>query len=267
MTLLTPLTHEEGNNHPSSFRCRKYIFTLNNYTDTETQNIITTLNKYRAKWIFGFEVGECGTPHLQGYMEFRNPVYWRSLQQQGFMRAFSKKANGTLEQNFNYTSKDEEFLHGGFSLKKMNYKVVIENYYDWELNIIELIKQEADDRTINWYWEPDGCKGKTTFQKYIYTHFEGVVVLSGKSNDMKNGIIEYIKKNSVTPDIVLINIPRISSGYVSIEGMESIKDMFFFSGKYEGGMVCGAPPHVLVFANYSPNIDNLSKDRWNIVRI
>ena len=40
--------------------------------------------------------------------------------------------------------------------------------YDWEKEIIEIIKNEPDDRTIYWFWEPTGCTGKTTFAKYLY---------------------------------------------------------------------------------------------------
>ncbi len=91
--------------------------------------------------------------------------------------------------------------------------------------------------------------------------------MSGKSADMKNGIVQYIQKNEETPDIVLINVPRSSQEYVSYEGIESIKDMFFFSGKYEGGMVCGANPHVYIFANEPPPTEKLSADRWKIIMI
>ena len=48
---------------------------------------------------------------------------------------------------------------------------------------------------------------------------------------------------------------------MSIAALESIKDMFFYSGKYEGGMVCGPNPHVMVFANEPPEYGILSKDR------
>ena len=40
--------------------------------------------------------------------------------------------------------------------------------------------------------------------------------------------------------------------------------MFFFSGKYEGGMVCGPNPHVLIFANDEPDTHKMSADRWII---
>lgn len=248
------------------YRCRKYVWTLNNYETQDTDDICKFLDFHSLKSVFGKEIGgKCGTPHLQGYMEFKNPKAWDVIVEQcpAFKRAWSQRAKGSLVQNYDYTSKDELFYFHGFSPKKIKYIVDIPVMYEWETEILEIIDKPANDRTIHWYWEPAGCAGKTTFQKWVFTHRLNCCVLSGKSSDMKNGIVEFIKKFGETPDIVLINIPR-SVDHVSYEGIESIKDMFFFSGKYEGGMVCGPSPHVVIFANTRPPMEELSQDRWNI---
>ena len=52
----------------SKQRYRNFVFTLNNYTE---QNIID-INLFAVKqkyFVYGKEVGESGTPHLQGYAE------------------------------------------------------------------------------------------------------------------------------------------------------------------------------------------------------
>jgi len=40
--------------------------------------------------------------------------------------------------------------------------------------------------------------------------------------------------------------------------------MYFYSGKYEGGMICGNCPHVLIFANEPRDTSKLAHDRWVI---
>lgn len=171
----------------------------------------------------------------------------------------------------NYCNKDESHdnvfrISWGFMEPK--YVEEIEQLFDWELEILDILNGVPDKRTIYWFWEPDGCRGKTTFQKYIFTHMEKCIVLSGKSDDMKNGVIQFINQNNgATPKIVLINIPKVNKGHVSYCGLEQIKDMFFFSGKYEGGMVCGPCPHVLIFSNDEPAYDNMSNDRWVVKQI
>jgi len=96
----------------------------------------------------------------------------------------------------------------------------------------------------------------------------GAIALSGKGNDVRNGVVNYMKENGQTPELVVFPIPRSHNvDYVSYEALENIKDMYFYSGKYEGGMVCGNCPHLIVFANQPPDTFKCSMDRWKIVNI
>ena len=145
------------------------------------------------------------------------------------------------------------------------YKIDIK-LYEWQKGIVKILDSKPDDRTIHWFWEPDGKAGKTTFQKWIFLNYERVMVLSGKASDIKNGIVQYKLKNKVLPKIILINIPRCQD-HISWGGIEQVKDMFFYSPKYEGGMVCGPNPHVMIFSNKEPAIEAMSQDRWKITRL
>ena len=79
---------------------------------------------------------------------------------------------------------------------------------------------------------------------------------------MKNGIIQYIAENGDPPSFIVVNLPRsFNSDYLSYTGLEEVKDMFFYSGKYEGGMVDGNPPHLWIFSNELPDISMCSSDR------
>lgn len=153
--------------------------------------------------------------------------------------------------------------------KETVYRIEIKLTF-WQQRIItHVLNAPDDDRLIWWFYEPYGGIGKTTFQKWIYQEYEGVIVLGGKAADMKNGVIEYEKKNGKLPKIILINFPKtFNMEYFSAPGMEEVKDMFFYSGKYEGGMVSGRPPKMIAMGNQGPpNVEELAADRWRIVRL
>lgn len=87
-----------------SKQSRRYVFTLNNYTAEEIESIGTSTFRYI---IYGKEIGESGTPHLQGYMELAKPMTFVAIKKQcpGFQRANFQPAKGTREHNHAYCSK------------------------------------------------------------------------------------------------------------------------------------------------------------------
>lgn len=254
-----------GNTSPSPKKqispAIRWVFTLHNYTEEDCSSIKQTIKQNCRYGIFSKELGGSGeTPHLQGYIEFKKKMRPKSVFDNETIHW--EKAMGNKKHNDKYIQKEGGEL---FEYPE-KYKVNI-NLYSWQKDLKRKLDTIPDDRTIHWLWESQGCAGKTTFQKWIYLNYDKVVVLSGKGEDMKNGIIQYQKTNDCLPKIVLVNIPRVNTNFVSISGLEQIKDMFFFCGKYEGGMVCGPNPHVVVFANEPPDTSLMSQDRWDIVNI
>jgi len=107
----------------SKQRSRGWCLTLNNYLEEEYNNLKSddTLNTVE-KWIIGKEVGKNGTPHLQGYIYFKNA---RTLEQvRGISsRAHWEIAKGNPKQNFKYCSKEGDFECKGFKVFKPMYMV------------------------------------------------------------------------------------------------------------------------------------------------
>lgn len=245
----------DSNTSPPPKQCspaKYWCFTLNNYSEEDISSIIEVSNQKNIDYIFGEEVGAEGTPHLQGFIRFKtksrpmtiytNKIHW-------------EKSKSNFENNVNYCIKQEKY-YTNMVLKKPLKTIKKEQLTSWQRNIIELIEDEPDERSIYWYWGEQGC-GKTQFIKYLI-HYYKAIVLNGKPSDMKNGIISYMDKNNgATPELILSNI-----GYdkdmdnINYSGYEDIKDMVFYSGKYEGGMVCGNNPHLYIFSNKPPNTDN-----------
>lgn len=157
---------------------------------------------------------------------------------------------------------------GKLSDKELYCPDIGETLKPWQKNIIYTVSRKADDRDIYWLWSEGGGVGKTTFAKYLFCTQKDCIMLEGKAADIRNGILTYRQTNKRYPNIVVVNIPRCRDNqFVSWEGLENIKDMFFYSGKYEGGMICGPNPHLIVFSNSYPQVPKMSADRWNIYEI
>jgi len=91
-----------------------FCFTLNNYVEEEDLPRITAWFEQEAKyWIIGREVGDSGTPHLQGYASLKRRYTFDVIKHQLGPRAHLERANGTARQNRVYCSKSGNFEEGG----------------------------------------------------------------------------------------------------------------------------------------------------------
>lgn len=93
-----------------SERSRNWCFTINNYTEEEVENLKEADIKYM---IVGHEVGESGTPHLQGFCHFINAVRFATVVGVVGNRAHIQRARGNIEQNYVYCSKQGNFFEVG----------------------------------------------------------------------------------------------------------------------------------------------------------
>ncbi|AXH74167.1 MAG: putative viral replication protein [Cressdnaviricota sp.] len=90
-------------------RYRGYCFTINN----PTQEDIEKLKKAHFKYIiYGREIGESGTLHLQGYIHYINLVDLRRVKLD-MPRAHIEVRKGTLEEAITYCKKDGLFEEHG----------------------------------------------------------------------------------------------------------------------------------------------------------
>lgn len=243
-----------------------WFFTFNNYNEKDIESVIQKCEILCEWYVFQEETGEEGTKHLQGTIKLKTkgrPVGLFNIPQIHWEK--TKSIKNSIEYCSKKVSKSG-LLYTNIILPKPLKLLDEDNLYNWQKNIINLIKTEPDDRTIHWYWDSNGCTGKTALAKLL-CHKYNALCISGKASDCKHGIVEYFKKNNMYPIIVILNVPRSNIDYVSYEAIESIKDGLFFSGKYESGQVIMNSPHLIIFANNKPDTRKLSQDRWHIVEI
>lgn len=135
---------------------------------------------------------------------------------------------------------------------------------DWQIFILNKIKEEPDARTIHWIYDLNGNTGKTTFAHYLTGLRADSLFVTGKAADIKSAIVEWDVEKDQEVNIVLFCPPREAEDYISYAAIEEIKDGIFFSGKYKSNMYRGNVKHVFVLANFKPKEEKLSRDRWDI---
>lgn len=94
----------------SKHRARAYSFTINNDT---YDDLVRLINASFVYCCFGFEVGDSGTPHIQGYIYLHDAMTKSALSKKILPRAALFASKGTLEHNRVYTSKSGEFYEFG----------------------------------------------------------------------------------------------------------------------------------------------------------
>lgn len=237
-----------------------WSFTWNNFEKVEI--LETIFRGGVCEWyIFQEEIGENGTPHLQGTLclkkkqrltelkSLNSKIHWEPTKCVKASILYCQKKETSTGKIYTY----------GIELPE---ELEVEEPYGWQLEVMNIIKEKPDKRTIHWFYEEKGNVGKTTLCKYLVAKHDALM-LTGKANDMYYMLSKFPNKRK----LVLIDVPRSSQDYVNYGAIEQIKNGLIFSGKYEGCQLIFNSPHVIIFANERPNTRMMSKDRWNIVEI
>lgn len=129
---------------PSS-RFYNYCYTLNNYTEDDLARIESAS---KCTWfrytIFGKEVGEQGTPHLQGYLQLSKQVTMKWLKKNFSAKAHWEVARGSLADNTHYTSKDANVTEYGTPKEESASKRGQAAWHDINATIKQLVDQGED---------------------------------------------------------------------------------------------------------------------------
>ncbi|QMW68809.1 replication-associated protein [Crucivirus-339] len=133
----------------------------------------------------------------------------------------------------------------------------------WQQNLLDEMKNFIDgslfdDRSIIWYYDKDGCAGKSSLIDLAYYHYseEVCVIENGRSADIAESY------NGET--IVIVDLSRTIQDHINYGAIESLKNKHSYKSKWHSGSFRHPSPMIVVMANFKPKYDAFSLDRWDI---
>lgn len=290
-------------------RGKRWVFTLNNYTDDEEEAIKALDVEYL---VYGREVGAQGTPHLQGFILFRDRKRLGQVRELVSPRGHYELARGDNQQNRTYCTKDGDFFelgecpassqgkrsdltefiahcddfakthkrapttpeiarsHPEIAIKYPRATKVVRlraqppspgevELQDWQADLLSELADDADDRSVLFYIDGEGNKGKSWFQRYYCDAYDDAQQLFvGKSADIAYTVEE-------TKRVFFFNVARGQMEFLQYPILEQLKDKRVFSSKYVSAVKrFPTNVHVVVFCNEPPDMNKLSHDRYKL---
>lgn len=217
------------------------------------------LEEFCKEYYFQLEVGEGGFEHFQGCFslkikhrmsEVKNILGFNTIHLEPIRNWAASKR---------YVQKTDTRIAGPWDHKTIHIEFILQLNW-WQNAVEEIIIEKPDYRTIYWIWDQKGNVGKSAFSKYCAIKHGATVVNNGSFSDLAYVIPEQ-------PKLVIFDLPRTVEGRVNYSAIEAIKNGLIFSAKYESRTKIFNPPHVIIFANFKPDEEAMSKDRWQIIEL
>lgn len=128
----------------------------------------------------------------------------------------------------------------------------------WQLDLEQELLGEADDRSVVFFVDAEGNKGKSWFIRYMISKYpdDVQVMAPGKLQDMAY-TVETDKR------IFLFNVARGQMEFMQYAIFENLKDRMVLSTKYRPTTkLLRYKPHVIVMCNEEPDLNKMSRDRY-----
>lgn len=255
----------------SDGQSKYWCFTFNNYTDEDEENLRTWFKNTTSYATYGYEVGECGTPHLQGYFELHSKRRFRTiknlLSHAKLDRMHLELRRGTAQQASDYCHKEDleaGYFFGELSVSKQGSRTDIEDlkrdlmekkslrniaeehfgsFLRYQRGILAFRNVVSDQRMwevdVQVLWGPTGT-GKT---RRVYETVENLSNLY--SHDGGPWFDGYDGQEEVLFD-------EYSGSYFSLCYLLKLLDRYPLRVPIKGGFASFVPKRIWITSNYPP---------------
>lgn len=287
-------------------RAKHWCFTLNNYTDEDVDRIIEN-SEYYAYIVFGKEVGESGTPHLQGFVSFPERVRRNHCIERIGQAHFTVARS--VDDSIKYCKKDGDFIEIGVKPVSQGQRNDLEAFKVAVAQGCQDMKKLRNDFSDVVAKYPKFC------QDYVQDHAPRKLVEAFPLRPWQSALYEQLKREpdsrsiffivdpvgnagkswfghyyaflhsnaqvmlpgkkadmaytlDATIRVLFIDAPRSKQGeFLQYDFLEDVKNGYVFCPKYESRVKQLSKVHVVVFMNEDPDMNKLSKDRYVIRRV
>lgn len=175
-------------------------------------------------YAFQLEEGsKTGFLHFQIYLQLRPKDRKRARTLAGVLSALSMRF-AHVERAFsiaysrNYCMKSETRKEGPWEKGRLGLErfpelahFEREGFYPWQSMVLELLSQPVDPRRIDYFYDPEGSTGKSSFVKYLCVKRSKEVAFVGwaSAEDFKTNVGEHCEQQG-DPRVVLVDLARTS---------------------------------------------------------
>lgn len=289
-------------------RAKHWCFTINNYTSEIEDAIKLAFTNGNLEYvIYGREIGEEGTPHLQGFVSFKERIRRPTTILPQAHYTIARHVKNSIE----YCKKDGDFVEYGKLLAGSRGKRT-----DLELFATDVKKNEYNRTQLIEAHKSIYAKYPRFFDEYIEIHRPNrpvdifplrewqlnlsillaaepddrhiVFVVDQYGNKGKSWFTRYYEQQhpgesqclvpgkhadmayalNTTIRVLFLDAPRAKQGeYIQYDFLEEVKNGMVFSTKYQSVVKRLSKVHVVVLMNEPPNYDKLSADRYITITI
>jgi len=136
---------------PSQARAqgKHWCFTLNNYDDADERSLVELYERGGIDYlVFGSELGESGTPHLQGFVTFTHRKRFTQVRNALGGRAHIERALGTPWEAASYCKKDGEFVEFGTPPPGRGARTDMDRFKLWVSEVFSQTSRRPSERDV-----------------------------------------------------------------------------------------------------------------------